>query len=101
MDVITHRRRPTMRTNRTLATVTDGWAATVVAPTLTVETTARTDQGLQVTVNAPGESPASVLLTAENVRTLIDGLQGWYSGTEELHAREDFWVSIEQREEQA
>lgn len=89
-----------MSTNRTLATVTDGWEAAVVAPTLTVETTTRTDQGLEVTVQMPGEPPASILLTVENVRTLIDGLQGWYSGTEELHAREDFWVSIEQREEQ-
>jgi len=90
-----------MSTNRTLATVTDGWEAAVVAPTLTVETTARTAQGLEVTVDAPGESPVSILLDAENVRTLIDGLQGWYSGTEELYAREDFWVSIEQRAEQA
>jgi len=89
-----------MSTNRTLATVTDEWAPTVVAPTLTVETTSRTDQGLQVTVDAPGESPVSVLLTAENVRTLIDALQGWYRGIEELHAREDFWVTIEQQEEQ-
>ncbi len=88
-----------MSTNRTLATVTDGWEAAVVAPTLTVETTARTAHGLEVTVQMPGESPVSILLDVENVRTLIDGLQGWYSGTEELDAREDFWVSIEQREE--
>ena len=90
-----------MSTNRTLAAVTDGWTPTAVAPTLTVETTSRTDQGLEVTVQMPDEPPASILLTVENVRTLIDGLHGWYSGTEELHAREDFWVSIEQREEQS
>jgi len=90
-----------MSTDRTLAAVTDGWTPTAVAPTLTVETTARTAQGLEITVQMPGEPPASVLLTVENVRVLIDGLQGWYSGTEELYPREDFWVSIEQREEPA
>lgn len=90
-----------MSTDRTLAAVTNGWTPTAVAPTLTVETTARIEEGLEITVQMPGGPPASVLLTVENVATLIDGLQGWYSGTEELYPREDFWVSIEQREEPA
>lgn len=90
-----------MSTSRALTALNDGWPPIAVVPTLTVETTSRIDQGLEVTVQIPGEPPASVLLTVENVRTLIDGLQGWYSGTEELHAREDFWVSIEQDEEQS
>ncbi len=89
-----------MSTDRTLAAVTDGWTPTAVAPTLTVETTSRIAQGsgLEITCQMPGGFPASVLLTAENVHTLIDGLQGWYSGTDEPCPREDFWVSIEQRE---
>ena len=87
-----------MSTSRALTALNDGWPPIAVVPTLTVETTSRIDQGLEVTVQIPGEPPASVLLTVENVRTLIKGLRGWYSGTDELDPRVDFWVSIEQRE---